>query len=146
VLAAADLVHLPGGDPDLIPAILGGSAAWDAALQAFDRGACLAGASAGAMAFAERLWTARGPVDGLGVVRGVAVLPHFDGRRANEWRRIVDPDGRLAWLGLDERTLAIGPPGGPWTVAGAGRAHVFAPGGTTPVSAAAGERLGPPVG
>ena len=127
-LGTAHLIHLPGGDPDLLPAVLRGTPAWAAILRAHGAGACVAGASAGAMALAGRLWTPDGPVDGLGLVPGIAVLPHFDPGRATAWRSVVDPDGRLTWLGLDERTLVIGRPGGTWTVAGSGRAHVIAPG------------------
>lgn len=142
LVEAADLVHLPGGDPDVIPSLLPGSAAWAAALRAHGRGACLAGASAGAMALAARLWTQRGPADGLGLVPGIAVLPHFDPRRAGAWRSTVDPEGTLAWLGLDERTLVIGRAGAPWLVAGRGRAHLLPPGAEAPsASVAAGERI-----
>ncbi len=144
-LETAHVIHLPGGDPDLLPAVLRGTPAWAAILRAYVAGACVAGASAGAMALAERLWTAGGPVDGLGLVSGIAVLPHFDPRRASAWRGVVDPDGRLAWLGLDERTLVIGHPGGTWTVAGAGRAHVIHSGADSPaISAVAGEVLALP--
>jgi cyanophycinase len=142
-LAAAHLIHLPGGDPDLLPTVLRGSPAWAAILRAYAVGACVAGASAGAMALAERLWTGGGPIDGLGLVPGIAVLPHFDPGRMDAWRSVVDPDGHLAWLGLDERTLVIGRPGGSWTVAGAGRAHVIRPGAALPAtSAPAGQVLG----
>ena len=123
-LGDAHLVHLPGGDPDLIPAVLRGTPAWAAVLRAHAGGACVAGASAGAMALAERLWTRDGPVDGLGLVPGIAVLPHFDPGRLGAWRAAVDEGGALTWLGLDERTLVIGRPGGTWTVAGRGRAHL----------------------
>lgn len=144
-LETAHVVHLPGGDPDLLPAVLRRTPAWAAILRAYAAGACVAGASAGAMALAERLWTADGPVDGLGLVPGIAVLPHFDPRRAAAWRSIVDPDGRLVWLGLDERTLVIGRPGGTWTVAGEGRAYVFDPGADAQaISAVAGEVLALP--
>ncbi len=144
-LEAAHVIHLPGGDPDLLPAVLRGSPSWAAILRAYAAGACVAGASAGAMALAERLWTPDGPVDGLGLVPGIAVLPHFDPRRAAAWRSVVDPDGRLTWLGLDERTLVIGRPGETWTVAGAGRAHVIHPGAASPaIPAAAGEVLALP--
>jgi cyanophycinase len=136
LLDAADVIHLPGGDPDLVPAVLRATPAWAAILRAFDRGACVAGASAGAMALGARLWTREGPADGLGVVPGIAVLPHFDLRRAAAWRAAVDPDGLLTWLGLDERTLVIGRPGGSWTVHGAGRAHVIPPGAAEPTDAA----------
>ena len=69
-LAAADLIHLPGGDPDLIPSILRGTSAWDAILAAHARGAVLAGASAGAMALAPWTWTPGGGIQGLGLVPG----------------------------------------------------------------------------
>ena len=139
-LAAAHVIHLPGGDPDLLPAVLRGTPAWAAILRAHAAGACVAGASAGAMALAERLWTRGGPVEGLRLVPGVVVLPHFDPGRAAAWRRIVDPDERLTWLGLDERTLVIGRPGETWTVAGSGRANVIDPGSASASrSAGAGE-------
>lgn len=125
----AHLVHLPGGDPDLIPAVLRGTASLAGILRAHAAGACLAGASAGAMALAARLWTRDGPIDGLAVVPGMAVLPHFDPRRLASWQEAVDPDRELAWLGLDEQTLVIGRPGGGWRVAGRGRAHLAAGGG-----------------
>jgi cyanophycinase len=130
LLEGAHLVHLPGGDPDLIPSVLRGSPAWAAILRAHAAGACIAGASAGAMALGDRLWTPNGAADGLGLVPGIAVLPHFDASRLDAWRRGVDPESRLTWLGLDERTLVIGRPGEPWRVAGAGRARVRAPDGT----------------
>ena len=119
-LEAADVIHLPGGDPDLIPGVLRDTRAWASALVAWRRGACLAGASAGAMAFGDRVWTPGGPIDGLRLVPGLAVIPHFDPRRGDGWRRAVDPDGVLTWLGLPERTLALGRPGGPWSVVGTG--------------------------
>jgi cyanophycinase len=144
-LGTAHLIHLPGGDPDLLPTVLRGTQAWAAILRAHAAGACVAGASAGAMALAERLWTRDGPVDGLGLVPGIAVLPHFDPGSASAWRSVVDPDGRLTWLALDERTLVIGRPGGTWTVAGSGRAHVIAPGAPSASrSAAPGEVLALP--
>lgn len=134
VLASAHLVHLPGGDPDLVPAVLRDTPAWSAILRAHSRGACVAGASAGAMALGARLWTPDGPADGLGLVPGIAVLPHFSPGRLAAWRTQVEPDGpQLTWVGLDERTLVIGHPGDDrWQVAGAGRVHVFAPRGAGP--------------
>ena len=149
-LEGAHLVHLPGGDPDLIPAVLRGTAGWAAILRAHAAGACVAGASAGAMALAERLWTPHGPAEGLGLVPGIAVLPHFAPGRLNEWRATVDAAGNggpgdaaaLAWLGLDEQTLVTGRPGSRWTVAGRGRAYLVPPGASAVTrSAGPGESL-----
>jgi hypothetical protein len=58
----------------------------------------------------------------------------------------VDPEGRLAWLGLAEQTLVIGSATAGWHVAGAGRAHLFPPGGDEATSAGPGEHIDLPVG
>ena len=134
-LSSADLVHLPGGDPDLVVATLAGSRAWEALVAAHARGACLAGASAGGMALCERTWTRGGAIDALGLLPGVAVVPHFDPRRLGAWRGNF-PAG-LTWIGLDEQTLVIGRPGADaWAVAGAGRAHLIPPGAVRAVASA----------
>ena len=144
-IAAADLVYLPGGDPDLIPAILGSSAAGQAMRDAWRRGATIAGASAGAMALAEWTWTPAGGVAGLGYVPGVAVVPHFDEARRRAWQASAERIGPrgVGYLGLDERTgiISAGNGGADWTVAGEGAAHWFALGASTPVVARDGERL-----
>ncbi len=137
-LGSAHLIHLPGGDPDLIPVALRGTAAWAAIRRAFDGVAVIAGASAGAMALAGRCWTPAGPVDGLGLLPGYAVLPHDGPGRLDGWRRGLDG---VAWLALAERTLVLGRPGGTWTVAGRGRARVIASNGTELASAGPGETL-----
>ena len=126
-LGSAHLIHFPGGDPDLIPTTLRGTPAWTAILDAYGSGACVAGASAGAMALAERCWTPDGMIDGLDLVHGYAVLPHFSPGRLAGWRTGLSGGSALAWLALDEQTLVLGRPGGAWRVAGRGRAHVIRP-------------------
>src|SRR5215218_6156771 len=130
-LEAAHLIHWPGGDPDLIPAVFPGTPAWSSILRAHARGACLAGASAGAMALAARCWTRNGTIDGLGLLPGYAVLPHYAPGRLAGRRGSESEDPALSWLGLDEQTLVMGRPGGEWRVAGRGRAHVIPPAGPT---------------
>ena len=56
-LSDADLIYLPGGDPDVIPTLLPASGAWRAMDAARQRGAVLAGASAGAMGLCQLTWT-----------------------------------------------------------------------------------------
>jgi len=144
-IAAADLVYLPGGDPDLIPAILPSSAAGRAMREAFGRGATIAGASAGAMALAAWTWTPAGGVAGLGYVPRVAVVPHFDEARRRSWQESAERMGPrgVGYLGLDERTGVISAtdPGADWLVAGEGAAHWYPLGASTPVVARDGERL-----
>src|SRR6188472_3726142 len=128
-LESAHLVHFPGGDPDLIPSTFRDTPAWAAIRRAYDAGAIVGGASAGAMAMAGRCWTPAGAVDGLGLLPGYAVLPHYAPGRLRGWRSVVDVDGAppVSWLGIDEQTLVIGQPGGPWLVAGRGRVRVLGP-------------------
>ena len=123
-LDAADLIHLPGGDPDLIPTILAGTAAWDAILAVHRGGAVVAGASAGAMALATWTWTPGGGIPGLGLAPGLIVVPHAG---ASNWRTVLErsrtgtPAG-LGVLGVAERTAAISRPeeAGVWDVVGEG--------------------------
>lgn len=148
LLAAADLIYLPGGDPDLIPAILGPSTAVGQALrEANATGAVIAGASAGGMALAEWSWTPRGGVAGLGFVRGFALVPHYDDVRRVAWKERLDglaPEG-LGYLGLDERTGVISEDG-TWRVAGEGAAHWFAPGAPVSIVGRDGDLLDLPTG
>ncbi len=133
-LAASTLIHLPGGDPDIIPALYPGTAAWAAIGRARGAGAVLAGASAGAMGLAAWTWTPAGVVPALGLVPGVIVAPHAD---ATSWARWVARFGGsvpagIGPLGLAERTGVIvpGDDAGPWRVVGEGAVRWLAPGST----------------
>jgi cyanophycinase len=148
-IASADLVYFPGGDPAVIPAILPESAAWRAVLAARERGAILAGASAGAMALGPLTWTPDGIVRGLSVVRGLVVFPHAD---AAMWQRqtarfpAAAATG-LGILGLGERTGVISAngasegSGGPWLVVGEGEVRWLAPGNVEPAILVDGQSL-----
>lgn len=147
IVRSADLVYLPGGDPDLIPRILAGSAVLREIERVWRAGAVIAGASAGAMALAEWTWTPNGGIRGLGLVRGVAVVPHYDDVRRTRWQAVLDElaPGGIGYLGLDERTGVIAEPNGggerTWRVAGQGEALWFARGATTPVTGRHGDLL-----
>ena len=126
-LAAATLIHLPGGDPDLIPKLYPGSAAWAAMQRARTGGAVLAGASAGAMALAAWTWTPGGGVEGLGIVPGIGVAPHAN---AASWDQALARYGAavppgIGFIGVAERTAVIvpGTAGEPWRVVGEGEAR-----------------------
>jgi hypothetical protein len=152
-LATADVIHFPGGDPDLIPTIMPGSAAWAAITDAHVAGAVLAGASAGAMAFASWTWTPGGGMAGLMLVRGFAVVPHA---RAETWEDTVTrfaawaPDG-LGALGLAERTGVIEEAVAPeatsigWRVVGPGEARWLPAPGRPTLVARSGERFETPI-
>jgi cyanophycinase len=151
LLADAHLIHLPGGDPDLIPAILAGTPALAAIRAAGERGAVIAGASAGGMALADWTWTPKGGVRGLGFVAGLALVPHYDDIRRTDWQQALDrlAPGGIGYLGLDERTGAISDgattEGRRWRVSGPGAAYWFARGALEPMIARQGETIDIPV-
>ena len=122
--------YLVGGDPGIVPEVLRDSPAWEAIASAWRSGATLAGSSAGAMAMGQ--WTLiRGRFPGdhkreyrnaLGLVPGVAVLPHF-GSFGKKW---VDsaldarPTDDVILLGVDERAAAVWSADGLWRAMGDG--------------------------
>ena len=150
-LETADLIYFPGGDPDVIPTLLPGSAAWRAIERARGRGAVLAGASAGAMALCRFTWTADGIRTGLGVLQGLVVFPHAD---AQTWARqsgsfTIAAAAGVGVLGIGERTGVISPAlddttvngGGAWQVVGEREVRWLPPGATDPSIATDGETL-----
>jgi cyanophycinase len=127
--------YLVGGDPGLVPKTLAGTPVWEAIVAAWRDGAALAGSSAGAMALGE--WTLiRGRMPGdnqrqyrpaLGLVPGVAVLPHFEtfGHRWLDSARSAAPRDDVVLLGVDERSAAVWHDGA-WTAHGPGVVTVIA--------------------
>jgi cyanophycinase len=131
---AGRFFYLVGGDPGLVPKTLAGTPLWDAIVSAWRDGAALAGSSAGAMALCE--WTLvreRMPGDlrrryapALGLVPGVAVLPHFE-TFGHRWVDGAAERDDVVLLGLDERTAAVWQEGG-WRALGDGGVTVIASG------------------
>jgi cyanophycinase len=152
-LAGADVIHFPGGDPDLIPTVMPGTAAWAAITDAHAAGAVLAGASAGAMALGSWTWTPGGGMAGLRVVRGIVVVPHA---KAATWATTIERFGAwappgLGALGLAEQTGVIEEPELPgadsigWRVVGPGEARWAAVPGAKTIVARSGELIETPV-
>ena len=85
-IGEADLIYLSGGKPRYLVAALEGTAAGAALAAAHERGAVLAGCSAGAMALAGHVFDFRVRVapwplrwgHGLALAQGVSVVPHYD--------------------------------------------------------------------
>ncbi len=137
-IGEADLIYLSGGHPRHLLRVLRESPLGGALAAAHARGTVVVGCSAGAMAVAGRTmdfrtlpkiriplpFPIRWPV-GLGLVDGVAVLPHYDA-----WPEplaalvaLQAPRGGIV-LGLDEDTAAV-IRNGVWQVHGAGRVTVW---------------------
>jgi cyanophycinase-like exopeptidase len=124
-LAGADIVYLPGGNPTDLLESLHHSAAWKQLLEMADDGVVLAGSSAGAMVFGERMAFGGGESEALGLVAGVTVLPHFERANAERVDQLIRaaPAG-MTYLGIDGATGCLRV-NGEWRVTGPGRVQVI---------------------
>jgi cyanophycinase len=129
----ADLIYLSGGKPSHLLQALDGTAIGRALAAAHERGAALAGCSAGAMALAGHAFDFRVRLmpfplrwgSGLGFAKGVSVVPHYDAWPEPFTALIAfqAPRGSVV-LGIDEDTAVVGRDGG-WQVHGAARVTVW---------------------
>jgi cyanophycinase-like exopeptidase len=116
LVSGAGLIYLSGGNPSFLARTLVGTLVWQAIEREWRQGAALAGCSAGAMVLGGYVPDLRHPraggVDGLHVIPGVRVLPHFD--RYTRWvpnfamRTLAAPATHI--IGIDEDTALIGEP------------------------------------
>ena len=124
----ADVVYFTGGSPEHLLETVRESPFWAALLTSMEEGSVLAGSSAGAMVMGSMMRRPRagGWVEALGLVPGVAVLPHHErsdrAETSSELQRSA-PSG-LTFLGIDARTGCLGAPGN-WRVVGFGRVTVY---------------------
>jgi cyanophycinase len=146
-MASAGLIYLSGGDPTYLATTLVGSRVGDAITDAFNRGVAVAGCSAGAMALMDLVPDIRSggakPVAGLGLVRNVFVMPHFDQLEtwspgAAQWAIDTLPSGPHL-IGIEEDTGIVGGPT-EWRVIGRQRAWLLLRDGTR-AAFASGETL-----
>ena len=132
-IGEADLVYLSGGKPAHLMSALDGTAVGMAIVDAHERGATVAGCSAGAMvlaghAFGFRLRVAPWPLrwrTGMGFVPGASVIPHYDAwpEALSALIALQAPRGSIV-LGIDEDTALVGQDGG-WQVHGRSRVTVW---------------------
>ena len=123
---SADLVYLTGGNPARLLETLSESALIDGIAAALERGAVLAGSSAGAMVMGSwmrfREWRRA-----LGIAEGIATLPHHERADPDSTLRDLDasaPKELDAALGVDGRCGALSGPDG-WTALGPGSVTVY---------------------
>jgi cyanophycinase len=137
-IGEADLVYVSGGHPDHLLRVLRDSPLGPALGAAHARGAVVAGCSAGAMAIVGRTMDFRilprlrlplpFPIkwpNGLSLVEGIAVLPHYDAwpEPLSALVALQAPKGSVV-LGIDEDTAVVGR-NGAWQVHGVGRVTVW---------------------
>jgi cyanophycinase len=128
----ARFVYLSGGSPLHLRSVLKDSKVWSALVGAWHDGAVVAGSSAGAMVLGDPMVDPRGGALtlGLGLVSGLAVLPHSDRWSPEKSQRTVSlATGHLRIAAIDERTALIREPDGSWRHAGAGTVSVYVDGG-----------------
>ena len=139
LIEGAGLIYLSGGNPPYLAATLRGTLVWEAIRRAWEGGAALAGCSAGAMALCSwvpdiRKPTAE-PIEGLGAVPGLRVIPHFDAFIARmpalADRYLADAADGVTVVGVDEDTALISDGEG-WVARGRQAVWVLTSEGRTP--------------
>ncbi len=128
VARRARFIYLGDGSPLHLRSVLKDSVVWNAMVAAWRDGAVLAGSGAGAMVFGNTMVDPRGGALtlGLGLVSGLAVLPHADTWSHEKAQRTVElATGHLRIVAVDERSALVRDPSGRWHAKGAGRVTVF---------------------
>jgi cyanophycinase len=132
LLRDASGVYLTGGNQSRLTQVVAGTKLGDALFLAHDRGAVLAGTSAGASAMASHMvaFGTAGPTPknrmvqlsaGLGILTGLVIDQHFGERgRIGRLLALVAQSPSLLGIGLDEDTCAIVFPDHTLTVIGKG--------------------------
>jgi cyanophycinase len=108
-IRAAGMVYLTGGDPWHLVESLRGSATLEALRSVLDRGGIVAGSSAGAMALCA--WMRRrggGWQEGLGLVPGLAVIPHHGDAPGNLQSMRGTLPAEVAVLGIPTGVNCVG--------------------------------------
>ncbi len=132
VMRKARFIYLAGSSPLHVRSVLKSSKVWDALLAAWEDGAVVAGSSGAAMALTDPMVDARGGglTIGLGLLTGVAVVPHFgdtreDGHGEKLHRAVLLAPAGTPVVGVPERTALIREPDGTWRAAGEQPVAVF---------------------
>jgi cyanophycinase len=132
IVRRARMIYLAGSSPMHIRSVLKNSAVWHALVAAWGDGAVVVGSSGAAMALTDPMVDARGGglTIGLGLLRGVAVVPHFgdaaeDGTGEKLHRSVLLAPRGTPVVGIPERTALVRDPGGAWRSVGAGSVTVY---------------------
>ena len=125
-LREAKLIYMLGGFTGYLADTLRGSAAWQAVLEAYARGAVVAGSSAGAMVMCELYYDpSRGQVmEGLNLVPNSIVLPHYN-TFGKSWASRLLEISEVTLIGIDEETGMLDDGAGTWKVYGAGNVTLY---------------------
>jgi cyanophycinase len=127
-LDQANLIYILGGFPGYLEHTLKETRCLDALFRAYEKGAVIAGSSAGAMVLCEWYFD---PVDkkiknGFDILKHVILIPHHD-TSGRSWRSLYfDKISDIRCIGIDEQTGIINETGDyHWTVHGKGRVTLY---------------------
>src|SRR5947209_4733205 len=126
-IMAANFVYLSGGKPRYLLETLQGTASWQAILHVLEAGGVVAGCSAGAMVLGgevfdfPQVWRT---LPALGLVPGIAVVPHFDELPALFINTMNLGKRKVTVVGIDGSTALVGS-NGQWMVQGRGGVSIF---------------------
>src|SRR6266496_442887 len=126
-LANANFIYFSGGKPRYLLETLQGTASWQAILNVFAAGGIVAGCSAGAMVLGgevfdfPQVWHT---MPALGLVPGIAVIPHFDELPSWLAGTIAHSKHKVTVIGIDGTTALVGS-NNQWFVYGRSGVTVF---------------------
>jgi cyanophycinase len=139
VMRGARFIYMTGSSPMHLRSVLRHSTVWEALTEAWRGGAVVAASSGAAMALTDPMVDARGGglTIGLGLVSGLAVVPHFGHDDQDEHGDKLHRSVQLAPVGtpvagIPERTALIRDPVGRWHSDGVGAVAVFLDGAPAP--------------
>jgi cyanophycinase len=132
VMAKAKFIYICGSSPMHLRSVLKNSKVWAALVAAWEGGAVVVGTSGSAMALSDPMVDARGGglTIGLGLLPGLAVVPHFGDTHEDEHgeklhRSVLLAPADTPVAGIPERTALIREPDGKWRSSGVGQVAVY---------------------
>ncbi len=135
VMRNARFIYLSGSSPMHLRSVLKNSKVWAALVEAWKGGAAVVGSSGAAMALTDPMVDARGGglTIGLGLLSGLAVVPHFGDTHEDEHgeklhRSVLLAPAGTPVAGIPERTALIRDPSGQWRSAGVGSVAIYVDG------------------
>ena len=120
-LRDAACIYFSGGSLHHLKSVLQATPAWAAIVEAWRGGAVLAGASAGAMVLGDPMVDPRGGAFtiGLGLIPGLAVLPHADTWSPTKVHRTLKmASASVTVVSIPERSAILWSSEGGWTALG----------------------------
>ena len=130
-LRTAKLIYMLGGFTHYLGQTLFESKAWAAVLDAYEKGAVIAGSSAGAMVMCEYYFDPGSTkiMQGLNLVPNTCVLPHHNTFGKNWAGKLKQLLPNVTLLGIDEETGILTDKKG-WQVLGGGAVTIYRNGST----------------